>query len=73
MNLDRYESLTSREREVLHFVAQGLTNNEIATRLGIDSQTVETDRSNLVQKLGLYSDADLIRFALRQGIDSWED
>jgi DNA-binding NarL/FixJ family response regulator len=73
MNLDRYESLTSREREVLHFVAEGLTNNEIATRLGIDSQTVETDRSNLMQKLGLYSDADLIRFALRQGIDSWED
>jgi DNA-binding NarL/FixJ family response regulator len=73
MNLDRYENLTSREREVLHFVAEGLTNNEIATRLGIDSQTVETDRSNLVQKLGLYSDADLIRFALRQGIDSWED
>jgi DNA-binding NarL/FixJ family response regulator len=73
MNLDRYENLTSREREVLHFVAEGLTNNEIATRLGIDSQTVETDRSNLMQKLGLYSDADLIRFALRQGIDSWED
>jgi DNA-binding NarL/FixJ family response regulator len=73
MNLDRYENLTSREREVLHFVAEGLTNNEIARRLGIDSQTVETDRSNLMQKLGLYSDADLIRFALRQGIDSWED
>jgi DNA-binding NarL/FixJ family response regulator len=73
MNLDRYESLTSREREVLHFVAEGLTNNEIATRLGIDSQTVETDRSNLMQKLGLYTDADLIRFALRQGINSWED
>jgi DNA-binding NarL/FixJ family response regulator len=73
MNLDRYESLTSREREVLHFVAEGLTNNEIARRLGIDSQTVETDLSELMQKLGLYSDADLIRFALRQGIDSWED
>jgi DNA-binding NarL/FixJ family response regulator len=73
MNLDRYESLTSREREVLHFVAEGLTNNEIATRLGIDSQTVETDLSELMQKLGLYTDADLIRFGLRQGINSWED
>jgi DNA-binding NarL/FixJ family response regulator len=73
MNLDRYESLTSREREVFHFVAEGLTNNEIATRLGIDSQTVETDLSELMQKLGLYTDADLIRFGLRQGINSWED
>jgi DNA-binding NarL/FixJ family response regulator len=73
MNLDRYENLTSREREVLHFVAEGLTNNEIARRLGIDSQTVETDLSELMQKLGLYTDADLIRFGLRQGINSWED
>lgn len=73
MNLDRYESLTSREREILHFVAQGLTNNEIATRLGIDSQIVETDRSNLMQKLELHTQADLLRFALRQGINSSED
>jgi two-component system response regulator NreC len=73
MSLDRYESLTSREREVLHFVAEGLTNNEIATRLDIDSQTAETDRSNLMQKLDLHTQADLIRFALRQGINSWED
>lgn len=73
MNLDKYESLTSREREVLHFVAEGLSNNEIATRLGIDSQIVETDRSNLMRKLELHTEADLIRFALRQGINSWED
>ena len=73
MNLNKYESLTSREREVLHFVAEGLTNNEIATRLGIDSQTAETDRSGLMKKLELHTQADLIRFALRQGINSWED
>ena len=73
MNLDRYESLTYREREVLHFVAEGLTNKEIATRLGIDSQTAETDRSNLMQKLELHTETDLIRFALRQGINSRED
>jgi two-component system response regulator NreC len=64
--------VTSREREVLHFVAKGLTNNEIATRLGIDLQTAEIDSSNLIQKLELQTEADLIRFALRQGIDSWE-
>ena len=73
MNLDRYESLTSREREVLHFVAQGLTNSEIATRMGIDWRTAETDRSNLMQKLELHTQADLLRFALRQGINSSED
>jgi two-component system response regulator NreC len=73
MNLDRYESLTSREREVLHFVAQGLTSKEIATRMGVDWRTAETDRSNLMQKLELHTQADLIRFALRQGINSSED
>ena len=73
MNLDRYESLTSREREVLHFLAEGLTNKEIATRLGIDSQTAETDRANLMHKLELHTQADLIRFALRRGINSWEE
>ena len=73
MNLDRFETLTSREREVLHFAAEGLSNNEIATRLGIDSLTAETDRSNLMQKLNLHTQADLIRFALRQGINSLED
>ena len=73
MNLDRYESLTSREREVLHFVAEGLTNSEIATRLGINSQTAETDRANLMHKLELHTQADLIRFALRRGINSWEE
>jgi len=73
MNLDRYESLTSREREVLHFVGEGLTNHEIATRLGIDPQTAETDCSNLMQKLDLHTQADLIRFGLRLGINSLED
>ena len=73
MNLDKYESLTSREREVLNFVAEGLTDSEIATRLGIDSRTAETDRANLMQKLDLHTQPDLIRFALRRGINSWED
>lgn len=73
MNLDRYESLTSREREVLQLAAEGLTDNEIATCIGIDSRTVETDRANLMHKLELHTQADLIRFALRGGINSWED
>jgi DNA-binding NarL/FixJ family response regulator len=73
MNLDKYESLTSREREVLHLVAEGLSNDDIATRLGIDSRTAQTDRASLMDKLELHTDPDLIRFALRRGINSWED
>lgn len=67
-NLDRYETLTSEEREVLQLAAEGLTNDEIATRLGISSPTAETHRTNLMQKLDLHTHADLIRFALRRGI-----
>lgn len=67
-SLDRYETLTSREREVLHLAAEGRTNNEIATRLGISSRTAETHRSNLIHKLDLHTQADLIRFAIRRGI-----
>src|SRR5215813_2791308 len=72
-NLDRYETLTSREREVLHLAAEGRTNNEIATRLGISSRTAETHRSNLMHKLDLHTQADLIRFALRRGIIPMEE
>lgn len=72
-NLDRYETLTSREREVFHMAAEGLTNPEIATRLGISSRTAETHRSNLMHKLDLHTQADLIRFALRKGIIPMEE
>ena len=71
--LDRYETLTSREREVLHLAAEGRTNHEIATRLGISSRTAETHRSNLMHKLDLHTQADLIRFALRRGIIAIEE
>ncbi len=71
--LDPYETLTSREREVLHLAAEGHTNNEIGARLGISSRTAETHRSNLMHKLDLHTQADLIRFALRRGIIPMED
>ena len=72
-NLDRYETLTSREREVFRMVAEGLTDPEIATRLGISSGIVETHRFDLMQKLDLHTEAELIRFALRRGIILMED
>jgi len=65
---DRYEQLTRREREVLQMVAEGRTNREIAGLLHITIKTVEAHRSNLMNKLGLYSIAELTRYALRKGI-----
>jgi two-component system, NarL family, response regulator NreC len=71
--LDKYETVTVREREVLHLAAEGLTNAEIASRLGISARTAETHRSNLMHKLDLHTQSDLIRFALRRGIIPMEE
>lgn len=66
--LDRYETLTTREREVLQLAAESLTNQEISQRLFISPRTVETHRSNLMRKLDLATPYDLIRYALTRGI-----
>jgi DNA-binding NarL/FixJ family response regulator len=71
--LDRYDTLTTREREVLHLAAEGHTSAEVAARLGISARTAETHRSNLMHKLDLHTQADLIRYALRRGIVAIED
>lgn len=63
-----YDTLTSREREVLQLAAEGHTNAEIAARLSISSRTVETHRSAVMRKLGLRRQTDLVRYALRRGI-----
>jgi len=66
--VDPYETLTTREREVLHLAAEGRTYTEIAAALGIRPSTIETHRAHLMQKLGLHTKTDLIRYALRRGI-----
>jgi two-component system response regulator NreC len=66
--LDSYETLTTREREVLHLAAQGETTPAIAERLSLSPRTVETHRTNLMRKLGLHSQTDLIRYGLQRGI-----
>ena len=71
--LDSYETLTTREREVLHLVAQGETTLAIAARLGVSPHTVETHRTNLMRKLGLRSQTDLIRYALQRGLLPLQD
>lgn len=65
---DRYEMLTPREREIFHLAADGLTNSSIAERLSISPRTAETHRSNLMRKLELRSQADLLRYAMQRGI-----
>jgi len=60
--------LTTREREILTFVAQGHTSKEISGLLNISPRTVEHHRANLMEKLGINDVAGLTRYAIRQGI-----
>jgi len=60
--------LTRREREILGHIADGATNREIGTRLGISSRTVEAHRDSLMRKLGIRTVAGLTRLAIEQGI-----
>jgi DNA-binding NarL/FixJ family response regulator len=71
--LDPYETLTTREREVLHLAARGETTPAIAGRLGLSPRTVETHRTNLMRKLGLRTQTDLIRYALQRGLIPLQD
>lgn len=60
--------LSSREREVLQMIAEGLINKEIATKLGLSVYTVEAHRGRLMEKLNLHSTSELVRFAIRNGL-----
>ncbi|MBS1811808.1 MAG: response regulator transcription factor [Acidobacteria bacterium] len=71
--VDSYDSLTTREREVLKLAAEGLTNVEIAERLYISPRTAETHRANLLKKLNLSNHTELIRYAIRRGILSLDE
>ena len=71
--LDDYETLSPREREVLKLAAEGLTSAVIGERLGIGKRTVETHRANLLGKLGIHSQADLVRYAIKKGLLSVDD
>ena len=62
--------LSSREREVLQLIAEGLTAKEIAARLFLSIKTIETHRRNIMQKLNMRSTADLTKYAIREGLAS---
>ncbi len=61
-------ALSDREREVFMLLAQGLTNQQIAEKLVISPSTVQTHRAHIMEKLGLQTIADLIRYAIRCGL-----
>jgi two-component system response regulator NreC len=62
------EALTPREEEVLRFLAEGYTNQEIADRLVVSVKTVETHRAHILGKLGLRKRAELVRYARTHGL-----
>ena len=66
--LDLYRTLTQREREVLHLAAEGQTSGQIGARLNISPRTVEVHRANLLRKLRLRGQSDLVRYAVGRGI-----
>jgi two-component system response regulator NreC len=65
---ERPKALSRREREVLRLLAQGHSNQQIATQIKVSVKTVETHRTRLSEKLGLKGRAELYRFAVESGI-----
>jgi len=65
---DAYDLLTPREREVLQLIAEGKSNKDIANLLNLSVYTVESHRSNLMEKLNLKGLPELILYAVRRGI-----
>lgn len=60
--------LTPRQREIVQLIAEGNTNNEIGTALGISLKTVETHRAQLMDRLDIHDVAGIVRYAVRMGL-----
>ncbi len=73
INGARVSPLTHKEREVLGLLAQGKSTREIANSLGVSVKTVETHRQHITEKLDLRSLADLVKYAIREGIASLDE
>jgi DNA-binding NarL/FixJ family response regulator len=67
---DSYDLLTDREKEVLQLLAEGKSNKEVASLLNLSVYTVETHRSNLMQRLNLHSTAEIVLYAVHKKIIS---
>jgi DNA-binding NarL/FixJ family response regulator len=68
--VDRYATLSEREREVFQLIAEGRTNKEVADLLSISAATVETHRARILQKLEIHNTAELVLYAVRRGVIS---
>lgn len=71
-----YGSLTPREQEVMRFLAEGLSSRAVADKLFISPKTVENHRANIMNKLGLHSTMELVRYAAKIGlidVDLWKE
>ena len=66
--IDRYESLSDREREVFQLIAEGKANKDIAAILFISPSTVETHRARIMEKLDVHSAAEIVLYAVRRGV-----
>ena len=62
------DGLTNREREILQLIGEGSTNKEIAQKIDLNVNTVQVHRRNLMQKLNIHKQADLIRYTIKEGI-----
>lgn len=67
---DTFDLLTTREKEVLQLLAEGKTNKEVATLLDVSPYTVESHRTNLMQKLNVHNTAEIVLYAVRKGLVS---
>ena len=67
-SLTPHSILSPREREILQLIAEGMTAKEIAAHLNLSIKTVETHRRNIMEKLNMYSIAEITKHALREGL-----
>lgn len=68
--VDRYDSLSEREREIFQLIAEGHSNKGIAEILSVSPATVETHRAHVFQKLDVHNTAELVLYAVRRGVIS---
>lgn len=67
---DSYDLLTDREKEILQLLAEGRSNKDVAVLLNLSTNTVETHRTRIMQKLDLHSAAEIVLYAVRKRIVS---
>ncbi len=65
-------ALTEREREVLQLLAEGKSTKQIALQLHVSGKTIESNRRNIMDKLGIHSVAELTKYAVREGLTPLE-